>query len=257
MIDPNNIYKAYKFARKMSNNQDPKDNSKRAERTIRNHVMWSMGAGFIPFPVADFLAVAAVQLDMVRSLSNVYGVDFKETEGKALITSLTGSGLSRVGANALIKLIPGVGTALGGVSMSIMSGASTYALGQVFKRHFEGGGSFLDFDTDRFRRFYDEQFEKGKKVAEDINKEEKKKQEAPKEESVEVKDETPEEVDVVVDVKDDSSKTTTQKASSEKTKANDAIVGKLKELAELKEMGVITEDEFNEMKKRLIENFYK
>jgi uncharacterized protein (DUF697 family) len=256
MIDPNNIYKAYKFARKMSNNQDPKDTSKRAERTIRNHVMWSMGAGFIPFPVADFLAVAAVQLDMVRSLSNVYGVDFKETEGKALITSLTGSGLSRVGANALIKLIPGVGTALGGVSMSIMSGASTYALGQVFKRHFEGGGSFLDFDTDRFRRFYDEQFEKGKKVAEDINKEEKKKKEAPKEEEVELKDDTPEEVEVVVDVKEEP-KNEAKASNTEKTKANDEIVNKLKELAELKEMGVITEEEFNEMKKRLIENFYK
>lgn len=258
MIDPNNIYKAYKFARKMSNNQDPKDTSKRAERTIRNHVMWSMGAGFIPFPVADFLAVAAVQLDMVRSLSNVYGVDFKETEGKALITSLTGSGLSRVGANALIKLIPGIGTALGGVSMSIMSGASTYALGQVFKRHFEGGGSFLDFDTDRFRRFYDEQFEKGKKVAEDINKDDKKKKEAGEEqEEVEVKDTTPEEVEVVVDVKEEKAEIETKEVDTQKTKANNEIVGKLKELAELKEMGVITEEEFNEMKKRLIENFYK
>jgi uncharacterized protein (DUF697 family) len=132
VFNPKYIYKAYKFAENMSNNND-KDRSKRAERTVRNHVLWSMGAGFIPFPVADFLAVAAVQLDMIRSISNIYDIDFKETEGKALITSLTGSGLSRLGASALMKMIPGVGSALGGVSMSALSGASTYALGQVFK----------------------------------------------------------------------------------------------------------------------------
>jgi hypothetical protein len=38
---------------------------------------------------------------------------------------------------------------------------------------------------------------------------------------------------------------------------NSDIVKKLKELAELKEMGVINEDEFSQMKARLIENFEK
>ena len=155
----------------MATNNNQEDLNERAESAVRNHVIWSMGAGFIPIPIADFVAVAAVQLDMIRTISNVYGVDFKETEGKALVTSLTGSGLSRLGANALIKLIPGFGSMLGGVSMSIVSGASTYALGQVFKKHFAVGGTFLDFDTDRFQRYYDEQFEKGKTVAEDIQKE--------------------------------------------------------------------------------------
>ncbi len=250
MIDPKNVFKAYKFIRNnMSNNE--KDRSKRADRTIRNHVLWSMGAGFIPFPVADFLAVAAVQLDMIRSLSNVYDLDFKETEGKALITSLTGSGLSRVGANALIKLIPGVGTALGGVSMSILSGASTYALGQVFKTHFDTGGTFLDFDTSKFKKFYDEQFEKGKKVAEDLRKEAETKK-GQKTETVEEEEMAEQEVP--------STKQSETKVKTEATPQADAntdIVKKLKELAELKDMGVISEEEFAQMKTRLIENFYK
>jgi uncharacterized protein (DUF697 family) len=248
MIDPEKIYKAYKFAKKMSSNND-KDKSKKAEKTIRNHVLWSMGAGFIPFPVADFLAVAAVQLDMIKSMSFVYDIDFKETEGKALITALTGSGLSRLGASALVKMIPVVGSALGGISMSALSGASTYALGQVFKTHFESGGTFLDFDTERFRKFYDEQFEKGKKVAEDLKDEaEKKKSEkqrgnetTEKEAPVDKKEEKPKE-----DVKNESPNT-----------ENIDIVKKLKELAELKEMGVINEEEFSLMKARLIENYGK
>jgi uncharacterized protein (DUF697 family) len=247
MIDPEKIYKAYKFVKNMSNNND-KDKSKKAEKTIRNHVLWSMGAGFIPFPIADFLAVAAVQLDMIKSMSFVYDIDFKETEGKALITALTGSGLSRLGASALVKMIPVVGTALGGISMSALSGASTYALGQVFKTHFESGGTFLDFDTDRFRKFYDEQFEKGKKVAEDLKEEAEKKKTEKK--SSEETQEKP------FDVKKEEKPKTESKSEGSKNENSD-IVKKLKELAELKEMGVINEEEFSQMKARLIENFGK
>jgi uncharacterized protein (DUF697 family) len=232
----NKFIKAAKFVRKMSNKNNNEDLSQRAESAVRNHVIWSMGAGFIPIPIADFIAVAAVQLDMIRTISNIYGVDFKETEGKALVTSLTGSGLSRLGANALLKLVPGFGSVLGGVSMSIVSGASTYALGQVFKTHFAVGGTFLDFDTDRFQRYYDEQFEKGKTVAKDIQKEEKEKE----------------------PVKEDEAVYTTKEPVAKEAKAqsdNSEIVRKLKELAELKEMGVIDDDEFAQMKARLIENY--
>ena len=235
----NKLIKAAKFVRKMSNKNNNEDLNQRAESAVRNHVIWSMGAGFIPIPIADFVAVAAVQLDMIRTISNIYGVDFKETEGKALVTSLTGSGLSRLGANALLKLIPGFGSMLGGVSMSIVSGASTYALGQVFKTHFAVGGTFLDFDTDRFQRYYDEQFEKGKTVASDIQKE--------KEEKGKVKED---------DIEYTQPKKEEKVVQEEKVQNdNSEIVRKLKELAELKEMGVIDDEEFAQMKARLIDNY--
>lgn len=242
----NNIFKAAKFIRKMTNKNNQEDFNERAESAIRNHVIWSMGAGFIPIPVADFVAVAAVQLDMIRTLSNVYGVDFKETEGKALVTSLTGSGLSRMGANALIKMIPGVGSFFGGLSMSVVSGASTYALGQVFKTHFSVGGTFLDFDTNRFQRYYDEQFEKGKTVAKDYQ------EEAEKEKEQKVVDTT-----VYTPTEEETPAAATPPPASPEPNvdANSEIVRKLKELAELKEMGVIDEQEFAQMKKRLIENY--
>lgn len=237
----NKFIKAAKFVRKMSNKNNNEDLNQRAESAVRNHVIWSMGAGFIPIPIADFVAVAAVQLDMIRTISNIYGVDFKETEGKALVTSLTGSGLSRLGANALLKLIPGFGSMLGGVSMSIVSGASTYALGQVFKTHFSVGGTFLDFDTDRFQRYYDEQFEKGKTVAGDIQKE--------KEEKGKVKEDDVEYTQPKAEEKE-------QEVKEEKVQNdNSEIVRKLKELAELKEMGVIDDEEFAQMKARLIDNY--
>ena len=111
--------------------------------------------------------------------------------------------------------------------MSVLSGASTFALGEVFKKHFETGGTFLDFDVDRLKKFYNEKFEKGKKVAEDIKEEQEEKQQA---------------VEKV------------QKMEMKQEGKKD-IIGRLKELADLKESGVISDEEFEQMKKKLIDDF--
>lgn len=184
-----------------------------ANTIIKNHMVWSMGAGFIPIPIADLFAVGAVQLDMIRQLSKVYGIDFKQTEGKAIISALTSSGIARLGARA-VKFIPGVGSILGGITMSALSGASTFALGEVFKKHFETGGTFLDFDPERLKKFYNEKFEKGKEVAEELSK---------------------------------------QKEYTDNSNNTDNVMNKLKELSEMKNAGILTEDEFDSMKKRILE----
>ncbi len=211
----------------------------KCDKIIKNHIVWSMGAGLIPIPIADFFAVSAVQLDMVRQLCKQFNIDFKETEGKAIITALAGSGMARAGA-AAVKAIPGVGTLLGGVTMSVLSGASSYALGQVFKRHFETGGTFLDFDVDRLRKYYQEQFEKGKKVAADIKREEDEKK-ASGGETQKTKEEVKE--TVMKDVEEN------------KPDSMDGILEKLKELSNLRDAGVITEDDFQKMKKKLVDDF--
>ena len=183
-----------------------------ANSIIKNHMIWSMGAGFIPVPIADLFAVSAIQLDMIRQMCKLYEVDFKQTEGKAVITALTGSGLARLGARA-VKFIPGVGSILGGITMSVLSGASTFALGEVFKKHFETGGTFLDFDPDRLKKYYHEKFEKGKEMAEELRK---------KQDSV--------------------------SQAADATSAMD----KLKELTEMKQAGLLTGEEFDTMKKKII-----
>ncbi len=113
---------------------------------IKNHMIWSMGAGFIPVPLLDMAAISYIQLDMIRQLAKLYDVDFKETEGKAVITSLTTAGLAKAGAARTVKFIPIIGTYLGGVATAVLSGASTYGIGHAFKRHFDKGGTFLDID---------------------------------------------------------------------------------------------------------------
>lgn len=232
MIKLNPIKKVFNTISKNMSDQFSEDKGKHADSVIRNHVVWSMGAGLIPIAIADVFAVSAVQLDMIRQMSKIYGLDFKETEGKALITTLTGSTLARIGASA-VKLIPGIGSVLGGVSMSLMAGASTYALGEVFKTHFATGGTFLDFDPGRMRNFYKEKFEKGKKVAKEWKKESEQEE---NEQEKEASFSAPVQEEIVV---------------VEEVSTIDPIA-KLKELAQLKADGIITEEEFETMKKRVI-----
>jgi hypothetical protein len=42
---------------------------------------------------------------------------------------------------------------------------ATYAIGKVFVKHFESGGTLLNFNVDKVKDYYNEQFKKGEKVA--------------------------------------------------------------------------------------------
>lgn len=181
------------------------DNAK-AQLVIRQHVVWACGAGMVPVPLVDYVAVSAIQMDLIRQLCTIHGVSYTEATGKVWVSALTGGALARIGASA-IKAIPGVGSILGGLSMAVASGASTYALGQVVCRHLVAGGNMSNLNMDEARRTYDAQYEEGKKVAQD----------------------------------------------AQKNKGAGDVFAKLEKLGTLREKGVITEAEFEEQKKRLLE----
>ncbi|MEM6395611.1 MAG: DUF697 domain-containing protein [Bacteroidota bacterium] len=237
-------YALKKLKKSVMNPFNTPDNNNHADTVIRNHVIWSMGASYvIPLPVADVFAVSALQLDMIRSLCKVYGLDFAESQGKAIVSSLTTSTMARAGARSLIKLVPGVGTVIGGITVAVVNGASTYALGQVFKKHFSTGGTILDFDTDRLRKVYHEQFEKGKSIA---------KQWKTEEEAAEQKtDADPD----IVEVGDQGPTDHGDSASANAKDSNEAkkALDELQRLADMREQNIITEKEFKAMKKRIIE----
>jgi uncharacterized protein (DUF697 family) len=217
---------------------DHNEHSKHAETIIHNHVIWSMGAGLIPVLIADIFAVSALQLDMIRQLCRVYDVSFSETQGKAIVTSLTSSALARMTAGSIIKLLPIGGSIIGGITVSVFAGASTYALGQVFKKHFESGGTFLDFDPARLKKLYKEQFEKGKKVAEQLRKDEKARKEAAAAER---------------QAQEAATQKTEEALQSEAAQAKSGqAVERLKEIAKLRDDGIISEEEFQEVKKKLL-----
>ena len=93
----------------------------------------------VPIPLIDIAAVTAVQIDMLRQIATVYGANYDASKGKAFASALAGSTFARIGAS-VVKALPGIGTVVGGVSMSVLSGASTYAVGTVAIGVFESGG---------------------------------------------------------------------------------------------------------------------
>jgi uncharacterized protein (DUF697 family) len=137
--------------------------SKEAEamRTVYSYTGWTAGAGLIPLPFVDVAAVTGVQLKMLHSLSNLYGIPFQRSAAKAVIAALIGGGgaaLVAPAASSLLKVIPGVGSIAGMLAMPAISTAATYALGKVFIQHFEAGGTLLDFNPEAVRSYFDEQF---------------------------------------------------------------------------------------------------
>lgn len=136
----------------------------KADKIIKRSTYWATGAGVLPIPVGDLIAVAAVQLDMLKQLSNHYGKDYSEIRGKAFIAALNGSILARVGAS-MFKTLPVIGPLVGGVSMGVLSGASTYALGHVFTYYMNEYGTIENIDMEEAKEKYKEAFEEGTSVA--------------------------------------------------------------------------------------------
>ena len=132
-----------------------------ANKIIRAHVLWSLGAGLIPVPILDIAAVSAIQVDMLMKLAGQFGIDYSKTTGRTFVTALAGGTLARVGASA-VKIIPGIGTIIGGLSMSALSGASTYAVGQVAMAQFASGGDLSDVDMDSAKQEFSDAFKRGK-----------------------------------------------------------------------------------------------
>lgn len=147
------------------------DDSKRilqAQALVHRNVLWAIGAGILPIPMFDLVAITGVQLKMLKDLSEVYGVEFREGLAKKAVTSLLvgvgGVGIGGVLGASLFKFVPFVGWALGVASISVVSGALTHAVGHAFIMHFESGGTMLDFDPKAMRAYFEAQFREGKEA---------------------------------------------------------------------------------------------
>ena len=192
------------------------DKREQADAIIKKHILFSIGGGLIPIPLVDMAAVTAFQVSMLEQLADIYGIVYNRSIGKSFIAALTGSTVAKLGAS-LIKAIPGVGSLIGIVAMSAMSGASTYAVGQVAIIQFESDGTLEDIDLDEAKEAYDVAFEEGKEVVEEMEKEKK------------------------------------AKETAEQPETPDDVLQALEKLGELKEKGILTDAEFKAQKKKLLE----
>ncbi len=137
------------------------------DRIIRHHMYGAAGVGLVPIPLVDLAGLTGVQINMLRKLAKAYDVPFSKDRAKHIIGTMVGSAVpvSISGTVAsLIKAIPIIGQTTGAVTMSMLGGASTYALGKAFDKHFSSGGTFLDFDTTALKDYYTKMMKEGEKL---------------------------------------------------------------------------------------------
>lgn len=126
------------------------DRRERAYAIVHNNVAWSCAAGLVPLPIVDLATLTLVEVRMLEQLTTHYNLPFSRTRARAYVAALFGSfGATMVGFGSMkvaMLSIPYAGPFVAAVSVPTVAGVITYAIGRLFIREFESGGTFMDFD---------------------------------------------------------------------------------------------------------------
>jgi uncharacterized protein (DUF697 family) len=118
---------------------------------VKKHAMMTAGAGLVPVPLVDVAAIATLQVRMVSELAKHYDLPMNRESGKTAVAALVGSLAPLAVAPGLCSLflrrVPVFGTVFCLFTVSASASAATYAIGHLFIRHFENGGTVDDFDA--------------------------------------------------------------------------------------------------------------
>jgi uncharacterized protein (DUF697 family) len=111
-----------------------------ARRIVDRHKNYAAMGGLVPLPAANIASVTAINLRMVKQLSELYGVPFQRNRTRSLIIALiagavpTGAGLAT--SSTLMWIVPG-GLVWGLGAAALTAGALTRGIGLVFIDSFE------------------------------------------------------------------------------------------------------------------------
>ncbi len=108
----------------------------RAHTVVAGAAATAGGAGAVPLPFSDALAIIPVQVSMLAGISAVWGLPLSTAFLGMLVSgAITGSAgtlVGRAAVGALIKLIPVAGSAIGGVISAGVAATLTTAFGEAY-----------------------------------------------------------------------------------------------------------------------------
>ncbi len=115
-----------------------------ARKIVDRHKNYAALGGLVPLPVANIASVTAINLRMVKQLSELYEVPFQRDRTRSLIVGLIGgvvpTGVGAATSSTLMWIIPG-GLLLGLGASALTAGALTRGIGLVFIESFESGAT--------------------------------------------------------------------------------------------------------------------
>jgi uncharacterized protein (DUF697 family) len=118
-----------------------------AQDIVQRHAAYSVVGGIIPLPIVNAASVTAINLRMVKMLSDLYGVPFERDRARAIIVGLMGgimpTGVGAITTSTLLYIIPG-SNLIGLAMSSVTAAACTRGIGRVFVEHFENGALAIE-----------------------------------------------------------------------------------------------------------------
>lgn len=148
------------------------EKKRHAKIAVGTAVTAATAAGATPIPFSDAAVLIPTQISMIVSITAIFGLNVNQGIITTIISSTIGAGgatvLGKTVASNLLKIIPGVGTVVGGaisaVTAATITGALGYAYIAVMEMAFKGELDLNDLSTP-----------KGEKIIADKFKEELKK----------------------------------------------------------------------------------
>ncbi len=131
----NKLPESLRFAFIKSQKVDLEAKREQARKYIRQHCATAFGVGFAPIPMSDAPLLVANEMTLIARILYLYDLGSVSDMIKAMgLSSLIGSLLTSLGKSAvanLIKLIPGIGTAIGGAISGGVGSTITAGVGEA------------------------------------------------------------------------------------------------------------------------------
>lgn len=142
---------------------------RKVNQIIIDSSIWSSVGGIVPVPFFDIVSVMAIQLKMINELSYEYDISFRQDIGKEVLVALVGGvATDYLGKKTFSSFASRLttGTDFNQIATSLWAGVLTYAVGRMFAKHFESGGTLLNFRFADYKDYYKQQLEEApEKVA--------------------------------------------------------------------------------------------
>ncbi len=128
-----------------------------ALRIVHRYAAISAATGaVIHAPLLDVAALGGIHVSLIRDLTHHYGDQFSEQAARSIVVAIGASLLpgtfGTIVSHKLLGLLPFITPGAGMLVMSTASAVTSYALGMIFVRHFEGDGTLASFNLDSLHR---------------------------------------------------------------------------------------------------------
>ena len=142
------------------------EKKRHAKIAVGTAVTAATAAGATPIPFSDAAVLIPTQISMIVSITAIFGLNVNQGIITTIISSTIGAGgatvLGKTVASNLVKIIPGVGTVVGGaisaVTAATITGALGYAYIAVMEMAFKGELDLNDLSTPKGEEIIAEKF---------------------------------------------------------------------------------------------------